>query len=199
MNDGICDCCDGSDEYSSVIQCNDVCRELGKEAVLKAQRSAELARKGNKVRMEMVARGKQLKTEHQSRLSKLRADYDEAELSKKEKEVMKTRAEERENAALEKYKPEPQPDEPAGKVQEEGKEQTQREASEYFKLLDSDESGTVTIAELQTRVVFDKDRNGAVTDEEALFFLNNRDEITFGEFIEEAWPNIKPFLMLEKG
>ena len=142
--------------------------------------------------------GKQIKNELQAKLSKLRVDHEEAELIKKEKEVLKKQAEERENAALEKYKP-PEPEQQPEEDNEEDEEERQNEAEEYFKLLDSDSSGTVTIAELQTRVTFDKNRDGAVSEEEALFFLNNQQELTMQEFIDVAWSNIKPFLMRERG
>lgn len=199
VNDGVCDCCDASDEYSSDVQCADNCHELGREAWLEAQRVAELAKKGNKIRLDYVQRGKQLKTENQAKLTKLRTDFEEAQLSKKEREVIKTRAEERETAALEKYKPPPQTEQQTDDTQEEEKEISEYEAEEYFKMLDSDSSGTITITELQTRVTFDKDRNGEVSREEALYFLSNQEELTMQEFIDSAWANVKPFLMLEKG
>ena len=110
---------------------------------------------------------------------------------------MKKQAEERESVALEKYKP-AEPEQPVTENEEELEEQL-NEAEDYFKLLDSDSSGTVTIAELQTRVTFDKDRNGVVSEEEALSFLNNQEELTMQQFVDSAWANIKPFLMLEKG
>ena len=57
VNDGVCDCCDASDEYSSDKECIDNCNELGREARLEAQKAAELAREGNKIRAEMLAKG----------------------------------------------------------------------------------------------------------------------------------------------
>lgn len=146
----------------------------------------------------MIAKGKQLKTDYQARLVKLRAEYEEAELVKKEKELLKTQAEERESAALEKYK-QAEPEQSTVDDGEEEEELRESDAEDYFKLLDSDNSGTVTIAELQTRVTFDKDRDGAVSEEEALFFLNNQKEVNLQDFMNSAWTNVKPFLMLEQG
>ena len=191
VNDGVCDCCDASDEYASDIQCVDNCHDLGREAWLRAQQAAELAKEGNKIRLEYIAQGKQLKTENQAKLSKLRTDHEEAELIKKEREQIKKIAEERETAAMEKYKPVEQKE---GEVEEE-----EFEAEEYFRMLDSDTSGTISIAELQSRATFDKDHNGEVSREEALYFLNNNEELTMQEFIDTAWSNVKPFVMLEKG
>lgn len=199
VNDGVCDCCDASDEYASGKACVDNCHELGQEARLEAQRTVELAREGNKIRLEMLTRGKQIKTELQTRLVKLRADYEEADLTKKEKEILKTQAEERESAALEKYKPIESEERVVHTEEEEEQEIQESEAEDYFKMLDLDNSGTVTIAEIQAKVTFDKNKDGVVSVEEAMFFLNNQKEITFEEFLNFAWANIKPFLMLEQG
>lgn len=127
----------------------------------------------------------------------MRVDAEEAERTKKEKEVLKQQAEERETAAMEKYKP-PPPEQPAEPKQDDAQTMEQ-EAKLYFKLLDSDESNTITVAELKTRTTFDNDRNGEVTDEEALFFLNQMQEVNWEQFFESCWPNMKPFIMMEKG
>ncbi|KAG7198189.1 hypothetical protein KM043_005603 [Ampulex compressa] len=198
INDRFCDCCDGSDEYASGKDCPNNCHDLGREARLEKQKAEELNREGNKVRVEMAAKGKKMRNDHRSYLVKLRVDFEEAELAKKEKELLKNRAEEKENAALEKYKP-VEPEQTAPEETEEERELQESEAEDFFKFLDSDSSGTITIAEMQTRVTFDKDRNGEVSEEEAMFFLNNKKEINQEEFIEFAWATVKPFLMMEQG
>nr|XP_050868685.1 glucosidase 2 subunit beta [Vespula vulgaris] len=198
VNDGICDCCDGTDEYSSNKQCVNNCHDLGKEARLEAQKVEELKRQGNKIRMEMASKGKQIKSDTQVHLMKLWVDYEEATRNKKEKEILKIQAEERETLVLEKYKTVEPKDIPSEETTKE-KELSQSEVEDYFKMLDSDNSNTVTIAELQTRITFDKDHNGVVSEDEAMFFLNNKKEVSLQEFIETAWGNIKPFVMLEQG
>lgn len=204
VNDGVCDCCDTSDEYAATmsgkhVQCVNICNELGREARLEQQKAEQLVREGNKLRIDLVAKGKTIKAEYQSRLVKMRADYGEAELIKKEKEILKTQAEERESLALEKYKPAEPEQHATMQIGEEEEELNVSEAEDYFKMLDSDSSGTVTLAELQTRATFDKDRNGAVSEDEALYFLGNKKEVNLQEFVDTAWANIKPFLMLEQG
>lgn len=203
VNDGVCDCCDTSDEYASRARCANNCSELGREARLEQQKAEQLTRDGNKLRLELVTRGKTIKAEQQSRLSKLRTDHDEAELLKKEKEILKTQAEERESSALEKYKPvEPVEEQQPATAEGTGEEEEELNISEvedYFKILDSDSSGTVTLAELQTRATFDKNRDGVVSEEEALYFLNYKKEVGLQEFVDSAWANIKPYLMLEQG
>lgn len=144
----------------------------------------------------MIAKGKQMKAEFQTKLLKLRSDFVEADMLKKEREIMKRVAEEKEAGALEKYKPAEPEAQPGDETSEDEKTV---EAEDYFRMLDSDESGTLTINELQVRNTFDRNRDGQVSEEEALFFMNNLNEITMKEFVDDAWRTIKPFVMLEKG
>ncbi|XP_057318949.1 glucosidase 2 subunit beta [Microplitis mediator] len=196
VNDGICDCCDASDEYLSSASCVDNCKELGREARAEAEKAAELVREGSKIRLQLAEEGRKLKNEIGEKLTKLKNDFLEAELIKKEKEIIKNQAVDRENAALEKYKP--AESEATDRNDEQSDEAKLREADEYFKMLDSDESHSVTLSELQTRIIFDRDHNGAVTEEEAMYFLG-QDEVNFDEFLEKSWNNIKPVLMKEQG
>ncbi len=39
MNDGVCDCCDGSDEWNSAVKCSNTCRQLA-EVGIKERRAA---------------------------------------------------------------------------------------------------------------------------------------------------------------
>lgn len=197
VNDGVCDCCDTSDEYESGKNCVNNCNELGTEARLEQKKAEQLAREGNKLRLELVTKGKIVKAEYASRLAKLRTDYEEAQLTKKEKEIVKIQAEERESVALEKYKPS-ELEEPATEDTADGEEDL-TEAENYFKMLDSNSDGKVTIEELQTRSTFDKNKDSAVSEEEALYFLSEKKEVDLQEFMDLAWMNIKPFLMLDKG
>jgi protein kinase C substrate 80K-H len=57
----------------------------------------------------------------------------------------------------------------------------------------------IEIVEIQTRVVFDKNRDGIVSIEEAKYFLDEHDQVDFNTFVAQAWPCIKPFLMMGSG
>lgn len=209
VNDGVCDCCDTSDEYWPT-NCVNNCNELGREARLEQQKAEQLIREGNKLRLELSTRGSNIKAEYHSRLVKLRADYEEAELIKKEKEMLKAYAEETESSALEKYKsatPEvPSQTETSSDEHEEiiddKDEPPHSEAvivKSFFNTLDSDSSGKVTIAELQAIRKFDKNGDGVVSEEEALYFLDYKNEVTLEEFLQIYKTVMKPFFKGEGG
>lgn len=197
VNDGICDCCDASDEYFSGAKCPNNCIELGSADKIREKQQAELLKSGNQVRLEMAQKGRKQKDEQKIRMAELEKARQQAEELKEEKYKFKSDAEVLENAALEVYK---QAEEEDKKQREEMEaEANQVEAEETFRKFDSNADGKIEIIELQTRIAFDKDRNGVVEIEEARYFLDENDEVDLEKFIAVAWPRIKPFLMLDSG
>ena len=65
VNDGVCDCCDASDEYASSSDCIDTCENLGKAAKEEAKRVAEVQLQGFNIRQTMAEEGLRLKKEKQ--------------------------------------------------------------------------------------------------------------------------------------
>lgn len=57
----------------------------------------------------------------------------------------------------------------------------------------------IEILELQTQQTFDQNKDGTVSEEEAKFFLDSRDELNWEDFLASGWSQMKPFLMLDKG
>lgn len=197
VNDGISDCCDCSDEYFSNAKCINNCIELGSADRIREKHQQELLKSGNQVRLEMAQRGKKQKEEQKIRVAELEKAKQQAEQLKEEKYNIKSDAEQLENAALEVYK---QADEADKKEKEDLEAEANRvEAEETFRKFDSNKNGKIEVIELQTRIVFDKDRNGNVELEEARYFLDENDELDLESFITLAWPRIKPFLMLDSG
>ena len=69
VNDGICDCCDGSDEYDGAVACADTCDEMGaglRAAALAAHRALEA---GKATRALWSADGQRVRGERQARLA----------------------------------------------------------------------------------------------------------------------------------
>lgn len=197
VNDGICDCCDASDEYFSSAKCTNNCIELGSADRIREKHQAELLKSGNQVRLEMAQKGKKQKEDQKIRMAELEKARQQAEQLKEEKAKLKDEAEQLENSALDVYK---QAEEEDKKLKEEQEAQFNRdEAEETFNKFDSNSNGKIEIIELQTRIAFDKDRNGIVDIEEARFFLDENEELDLEGFITLAWPKIKPFLMLDSG
>lgn len=197
MNDGICDCCDASDEYFSNTKCENNCLELGSADRMKEKQRAELMKRGNQIRLDLSQRGRKQKEEHKIRMADLEKSRDQADKVREEKKAFKLDAESLENDALDVYR----------KIEEENKRQKEEaeadanriEAEETFLKFDSNKDGKIEIAELQTRISFDKNRNGFVEVEEAKYFLDENDELELESFVSLAWPKIKPFLMLDAG
>ncbi|XP_059479693.1 glucosidase 2 subunit beta [Neocloeon triangulifer] len=202
VNDGICDCCDGTDEFDGrdILgggHCINICHEMGQVAREEAQRLAEMQKKGAELRREMARKAAELKAEKLNQLNQLKKDQEEALAIKVEKEVIKSQAEEKENAALAVYR-EAEEKEKAKKAEIQ-KEENAKEAKSMFELFDSDRNGRISLQELQTKQEFDRDRDGQVTAEEARFFLNENEEVGEDSFVAECWPRMKPFYMMNAG
>ncbi|KAG4068033.1 hypothetical protein HA402_010719 [Bradysia odoriphaga] len=197
VNDGVCDCCDASDEYQSQANCANICSELGKEERQRERELAELAKVGNQLRADMATKGKALKDQHRARLLELRKHQEEAEILKTERRQIKDEVEVMERAALDVYR-EIQEREDREKRELE-QEENAKEAESTFTKYDSNGNQLVEIDEIQTRIAFDKNRDGEVSVEEAKYFLDDHDAVDFETFKTLCWPKIKPYMMLDSG
>ena len=63
VNDGVCDCCDASDEWATDAPCTDVCLEMGRAAREEAIRREEQAKQGYNLKLGMMEQGKNIKKE----------------------------------------------------------------------------------------------------------------------------------------
>ncbi|KAK6630658.1 hypothetical protein RUM43_014643 [Polyplax serrata] len=197
VNDGICDCCDTSDEYLGKISCTNTCHELGRAERMELQKQAQISKMGYEAKIQSIKKGKQLKLDRKEKLKQLETDKQEAESIKSEKEKLKMQAEDLEKIALDEFRK--LKEEEQALLKEEERKQEEQEAFEIFTMLDSNMDKKIQLSELQVRQTFDQNRDGAVSDEEAKFFLDNLEEADWDLFLSSVWPKMKPFFMMEKG
>lgn len=195
VNDGICDCCDGSDEYAphSGVKCENTCLEMGREEREKTKAQQELFKKGGLIKNEMIIRGKALKLERGSKLLELEKRRSEADAIKIEKEKIKDEVEALENDALSVYREMEERD----KAKQE--ELNNQEAENSFSSYDNNNDGFVDIPEIQANLAFDKDKDGVVSEHEALYFLDEKESVDLEYFKSTSWAKIKPQLMMKDG
>lgn len=74
-----------------------------------------------------------------------------------------------------------------------------QEAEKKFRKYDSNQNQQLELVELQMRIVFGRNRDGALTVDVAKYFLDEHDQVDLETFISLSWPKIKPFLMLDSG
>ncbi|XP_071454296.1 glucosidase 2 subunit beta isoform X2 [Hetaerina americana] len=197
VNDGVCDCCDASDEYDSSANCVNNCGELGAAAWAEAMKLAEVSRKGNELRLTLSQQGKQMRQEKQERMQQLEKEQEEVERVKREKEYLKTVAEEAERGALERYRH--VEEEERQRQRQDDDQEEEKDMFDRFQVLDSNHDGKIDMGELQARQTFDQNRDGAVSDDEAKYFLSSTGEMDWEEFQESGYSRMKPYFILESG
>jgi len=196
VGDQVCDCCDGSDEWESKVTCQNTCQEMGRAAREAAEAANRVALEGFKIRQSMVNEAKVMLDEKMVKVQELEAKKAELETSKEEKQKFKDEAEAPEKEALDYYK----------RIEEEEKKRQEEEeaaaaateAAEYFSILDTDTDGVVTMSELQARPGLDTNKDGTVSEDEAKFFLGDKETFDIESFKESGFALLKPYLELEK-
>lgn len=94
MNDGICDCCDGSDEYEGRVKCVDTCKAKREEEVEGKRKQLEAGKKALEKRADYLERAKEVvegkkkeAEEIREKVKSLQAEIDELEVEKQAKEA----------------------------------------------------------------------------------------------------------------
>ncbi|KAF7638557.1 J domain-containing protein [Meloidogyne graminicola] len=128
----IMDCCDGSDEWDSGIECPNICEALGSEARSEAQHRRAINEAGWQKRGELALEGKKIMEEKARELEKLREELSSLLQRKTEAEEAKNIAENLENEAKREV------DE---KWEEEKKRQLTEKAQNLLNQMDNDEDG----------------------------------------------------------
>ena len=200
MNDGICDCCDASDEYKASSRCINNCLQLGEASREERRRYLQLLREGSEIRNQYIDQAKQRRVEEESELKRLKHEWKEAEAIRLEKDAVKRAAEEKETAALAKYKELEEAKKQELEEQEFRKNEVKEQlaAEQAFKELDTDHDNLLTFTELKNVPVFDQDADGSVSDDEAKFFLHMKDTMSMEEWKTIGWVIAKPYILKMK-
>ena len=103
VNDGVCDCCDGTDEYNGLVLCENTCEEAGRAAREEAERLQRVWEQGFAKRQELITQGQQGKQEKEARRSALQQEMEAASKKADELEELKLQAEEPEKQAKEAF------------------------------------------------------------------------------------------------
>lgn len=99
VNDQICDCCDGSDEWDSGIECPNVCKELGAQARKEFDSKRDLVQKGYSKRVELAKEGAKSMEERKVELEKMKKEFEDLHPIRLSIEDTKYQAEQKEQAA----------------------------------------------------------------------------------------------------
>lgn len=185
VNDKICDCCDGSDEWGTDTNCPNTCEEMGRRAKEEQKRQQELHAQGFNRKQDYAAQGK-----HKDEESRTQLAQKEAELYIISQEVdrltsARDAAEEPEKTAKEEHKRKWEEEKEAKKAA------SLREKAKYgFDQLDMNSDGFVSLDELRTRYELDDNGDGEVSEEEALAYSDNLVSLTFEAFYPSVWDQI---------
>lgn len=107
VNDGFCDCCDGSDEYTGLVSCPNVCKQMEQDQAKRQAEEERMRAHALKVRNEMKTKAVEQRAELEQELPKLQEALKAAVVELEEAEaalsVLEEREREEKKKAQEKY------------------------------------------------------------------------------------------------
>lgn len=100
VNDGVCDCCDGADEWANEeAQCSNTCSSLGEAAREAHTKHRAAVESGYRRRQELAKEGARSMDERRSVLEKRRRELEDLQPLRSTAETLVSDAEKRENDA----------------------------------------------------------------------------------------------------
>lgn len=143
--------------------------ELGAQLREEQRRREELLKAGKQIRDQYVEQAKKKKEESATQLETLKKELQDVENEKNAKEAIKRDAEDKEKAAIDKFKSEE--DEVKRKREEEEMQATQERERQLaliaFNNMDLNHDNKLHYTEVQAFAQFDKNGDGTVSEEEA--------------------------------
>ncbi|XP_045048433.2 glucosidase 2 subunit beta isoform X4 [Desmodus rotundus] len=186
VNDGVCDCCDGTDEYNSGIVCENTCKEKGRKERETLQQMAEVTREGFRLKKILIEDWKKAREEKQQKLTELQAGKKSLEDQVEVLRIVKEEAEKPEKEAKDRHQKLWEEQQAASKAQRE-----QELAASAFQELDDNMDGVVSVAELQTHPELDTDGDGALSEGEAQTLLGGDTQMNAASFHDRVWAAIR--------
>ena len=155
---------------------------MGEKAAQEQRRLQELHEQGNQKRLEYVAQGREKVEEAQRKLAEKEPELETLKAEVDTLRTAKETAEEPENAAKDEHRQ-------RWEVEKEKRKEAKRAeaANVGFQELDTNSDGYVSVEELQARVELDDDRDGEVSEAEALEYLDNQQSVNFDTFLANVW------------
>merc|ERR1719470_166885 len=169
---------------------------MGRAAREAFEEATRVALEGFKIRQSMANEAQVMLNEKMAQVQDQEKKKVELEALKEEKQKFKEEAEAPEKEALDYYKR--IEEEEKKRLEEEEAASAAAEATEYFSLLDTDNDGTITMAELQARPGLDTNKDGEVSEDEAKFFFGDKETFDMETFKDAGFALLKPYLDLEK-
>ena len=182
VNDGICDCCDGSDEWESRATCTNTCKEMGEKALAEQKRLQELHEQGNHKRMEYVTQGREKVEEARIKLTEKEPELEVLSSEVDKLHAAKEAAEEPEKTAKDEHRQ-------RWEEEKERRKEAKRaeDANVGFQELDTNSDGYVSVEEIRARMELDDNGDSEVSEAEALEYLDNQQSVNFDTFLAHAW------------
>uniref|UniRef100_A0A671S1V7 Glucosidase 2 subunit beta n=1 Tax=Sinocyclocheilus anshuiensis TaxID=1608454 RepID=A0A671S1V7_9TELE len=185
INDGICDCCDTTDEYNSGAKCENTCKELGLKERDVLQKMAEITKEGFLLKQQLIEEAKKGREEKQGKVTDMQENKKQLDEKVEALRTVKETAEQPEKEAKERHL----------KAWEEQKaairlEKDKAKMAEAFLELDDNADGFVSVSELQSHAELDLDADGTLTETEVQGLMGGAAQVDTSTF-ESVWTNIK--------
>uniref|UniRef100_A0A3P8UR48 Glucosidase 2 subunit beta n=1 Tax=Cynoglossus semilaevis TaxID=244447 RepID=A0A3P8UR48_CYNSE len=179
VNDGICDCCDASDEYNSHIRCQKTCWNLGQRERAYVEGQMRTLDEGLRLKQQLIEEGVLLWREKQAQLRELQQKAEDLHLKVEEHKKRKHQADQHKEQTLKTLQ--------AGGA---GSRQHNNTASGLFQFLDNNKDGSITVDEVQARVVTIHDEKRLLSENEAVALLGGGRQMDLTMFRHTLWDTL---------
>ncbi|XP_037550961.1 glucosidase 2 subunit beta [Nematolebias whitei] len=176
VNDGICDCCDASDEYNSHTRCQNTCWNLGQKERAYVEGQMRTLDEGLRLKQQLIEEGVLLWREKQAQLRELQQAAEDLQIKLEDHRKRKHEADRLKEQTI--------------KFIEEGNKGLKPQntsVTSLFQLLDSDKDGSISVDEVKAKVVLVHDEKRVLSEDEALVLLGGGRDMDLAKFRDTLW------------